>query len=340
MSIDINEIIKKLSLSQNLSCEEAEDVMQVLMKGEMPHEDMVSFLRALAKKGETAEELTAMAKVMREFSIKVDASEDVIDTCGTGGSGLPRLNVSTASAFVLGALGVKVAKHGNRGAGGRCGSFDLLEALGAKIELNAGQVVEALLKTGLGFMFAPLYHPAMKHVMPVRKEIGTRTVFNILGPLTNPAGAKRQVLGVSSKEIAPKMIHVLQNLGSKEVMVVHGDDGLDEITLTGITNVWHFKDGAIKEYDITPEQFGFSKAAFDEIKGGDVKYNKEVIEKILRGAITDARRDLVVINSAAGLVVSEKAESLEKGIKMAVKALENGSVAKKLDEYVNFTNHY
>lgn len=312
--------------------------MNLIMSGENTPAQTAAFLALLAAKGESSDEITGMTKVMREFGIKVDVDMPLLDTCGTGGSGLPRLNVSTASAFVLAAAGVKIAKHGNRAAGGRCGSFDVLEALGARIELNAEHVKKSIEEIGLGFMFAPLFHPAMKNVGPVRKEIGIRTVFNILGPLTNPANAKHQVLGVSDESIAPKMIEVLKNLGSKKVLLVHGQDGLDEITVTAETKIWELDGGNIKEYEIFPEQFGMQRVEFSAIAGGNAQENADAIRKILNNEITDARLDIILLNVAAGFIAYEKVGNFEDGIKIARKIIESGKAGGKLDEYIRFAN--
>jgi anthranilate phosphoribosyltransferase len=334
----IQKILKKLSQKQDLTIEEAAGVMKLIMSGETTPAQTACFLTALATKGESTEEITGMAKVMREFSTKVEVGGPLLDTCGTGGSGLPRLNISTAGAFVLAAAGVKVAKHGNRAAGGRCGSFDVLEALGAKIELSVEQVKKAIEQTGLGFIFAPLFHPAMKNVVPVRKEIGIRTVFNILGPLTNPAGAQYQVLGVSDESIAPKMIEVLKNLGSKKVLLVHGGDGLDEITVTAKTKVWELDNGEIKEYELTPEQFGMQRVDFDAIKGGDARQNAQIIKDIFDNKITDARLDIILLNVAAGLIAYGQVENFEEGVKISRQIIESGKAKEKLEEYIKLSN--
>lgn len=335
--MDIITILKKFLQKQDLTIEESEIAMKLIMSGENTSAQTATLLALLAAKGESADEITGMAKVMREFSIKVEIDMPLLDTCGTGGSRLPRLNISTASAFVLAATGVKIAKHGNRSAGGRCGSFDILEALGARIELNGKQVQKSIEETGLGFMFAPLFHPAMKNVAPIRKEIGIRTVFNILGPLTNPAGAKHQVLGVSNESIAPKMIEVLKNLGSKKVLLVYGKDGLDEITVTAETKIWELNGGNIKEYEIFPEQFGMKRVEFKAIAGGNAQENAGVIKKILNGEIVDSRLDIILLNAAAGLIAYEKTENFEEGIKIAREAIESGRVGKKLEEYIRFS---
>lgn len=327
-------ILTKLTTYQSLSAQEASDIMRMMMSDKMSDTIKAAILTALAIKGATSEEITAMARVMRKFSVKVPVKNPLLDTCGTGGSGLPRLNVSTATAFVLAACGVKVAKHGNRAASGRCGSFDLLEALGAKIELGPTQVAETIKKTGLGFMFAPLYHPAMKHVMPVRQQLGIKTIFNILGPLTNPAGANHQILGVSDPKLGPMMANVLKKLNTKRALIVCGFDGLDEITLTGPTRIWELKDGKIRTYIIKPQDFGLKVVPFAKIRGSYKEYNVKVIKEVFSGKIRDSRRDIIVLNAAAGLYVYGKVNSIKAGLALAGKAIDEGRVEKKLNEYI------
>ena len=334
-------ILQKLTQKQNLTQKEAADVMREIMSGKMTDVMKAAVLTALAMKGETIDEIVGMAKVMRQFSVKVKAHNPLLDTCGTGGSGLPRLNVSTASAFILAACGVRVAKHGNRSSGERCGSFDLLEALGAKIELTPKQVTQTIKMTNLGLMFAPLYHPAMGHVVPVRKELGIKTIFNILGPMTNPAGANHQILGISDPGLGPMMIEVLRRLGSKHVMVVYGEDGLDEITMTTSTRVWELtSSNKIKKYKIKPQDFGLKQVSFDKIKGGDKKYNARVIRDVLTGKLRDSRRDLITLNAGAGLYVYGKARSIKQGLTIAQKVIDDGSVKAKLEEYVKLSKKF
>jgi anthranilate phosphoribosyltransferase len=233
---------------------------------------------------------------------------------------------------------VRVAKHGNRAASGRVGSFDVLEALGAKIELTPKHVAKTIQKTNLGFMFAPLYHPAMKNIMPVRKELSIRTVFNILGPLTNPAKAQYQILGVSRPELGPILATALKNLGARRALVVYGEDGLDEITITAPTKIWELKNSIIRTYKITPEQFGIKRVPFSKIKGGDAEYNARIIRGVLKGTITDARRDIILLNAAAGLYVYGFASSIKEGLQRAQTAIHSGAAFKKLNEYVILTN--
>lgn len=313
--------------------------MRELMSEKLSDTLKAALLAALATKGETQDEITGMARAMRACSIKVPAKNPLLDTCGTGGSGLQRLNVSTASAFILASCGARVTKHGNRAASGRTGSFDVLEALGAKIELSPAQVAQTIKQTNLGFIFAPLYHPAMKNIMPVRRELGIKTVFNLLGPLTNPANAHYQILGVSRPELGPIMIGALQNLGARRALVVYGEDGLDEITITAPTKVWELKNKTIRSYRIAPEQFGIKRAPFSKIKGGDAAYNARIIRGVLEGAITSAPRDLILLNAAAGLYVYGTAPSIKEGVKRAHKAIQSSAAYKKLNEYITLTTH-
>lgn len=330
--------IKKLVEHQSLSYSEARQLLRDFVGESMSDVQKAALLIALAAKGETVEEITGMARAMRELSVKVPVKNPLLDTCGTGGSGLTRLNVSTASAFILASCGVRVAKHGNRAASGRVGSFDVLEVLGAKIELSPDEVARTIKETNLGFIFAPLYHPAIKNIMPVRKELGIRTVFNILGPLTNPANAKYQVLGVSDPKLGATMIAALQKLGCKRALVVHGEDGLDEITMTAPTRVWELTQrGTVKTYRIKPQDFGIKQVPFSKIKGGDAAYNARAILGILDGTITDGRRNLVLLNAAAGLYVYGKVKSLGGGVARAKNSVITHETQKLLNRYLALT---
>ncbi len=317
---------------------QAAELMERMLQGEMEDSEMEALLVELADRGETIEELTGMAKVMREFVNPVTGFEKAVDTCGTGGSGLQRVNASTMTAFVLAAGKVPVAKHGNRAASGRCGSFDVLEKLGAKIELGPKQVEETLKKLGIGFMFAPFYHPAMKHVMPVRRKLARRTVFNLLGPLTNPASVRRQILGVSDLESGKKMIEVLKNLGHERVMVVHGSDGLDEITITGKTNIFELKNGHLSFYEFDPKKVGIKPVKFKKIKGGDAAQNAEIFEGVMTGDISGPVRDLVLLNSAAGFLLADKAKTMEEGYELALSALDTGRAYDLFHKYISLSH--
>lgn len=341
--MEISNILIKLLHSQDLAREEAVKMMRALMSGELSAVKTTAFLTGLAIKGETQEEIAGLAKVMRDFAVKVKAPVNAVDTCGTGGSGLKRINTSTMVAFVLAAGRVAVAKHGNRAASGRCGSFDVLEALGAKIELSATQVERSLRELGLGFMLAPIFHPAMKYVMPVRKELGFRTVFNILGPLTNPARVKRQILGVSDPVIGRKMARTLQQLGHRRAMVVAGSDGLDELSITGKNQVFELKNGEIKDYELDPREYGFKKVPFKALEGGNAQENAWIFRSVLRGRKSskqgeiDAKRDLVILNSAAGFLIADKVKSLKAGIDLARTVINSGQAFQKLQDYIKTT---
>jgi anthranilate phosphoribosyltransferase len=327
------ESIHKLIRREDLTREEAAGVMAEMMEGKLSHSQVGAFLGLLAAKGETAEELAAFASVMRAKATRVKAGADLLDTCGTGGSGLPRTNTSTLAAFILASLGVRIAKHGNRASSGRCGSMDVLEELGVPIEIGATQVEELIASCGIGFMFAPRFHPAMAHVGPVRREVGFRTTFNFLGPLANPAETDLQVLGVSDRRRAPLMIEALFRLGTKCAMVVTGDDGLDEITLTGATHVWMLKDGAISESTITPSLVGLDAVSFDHLRGGDAKENARVFLAVLDGEEAGPVRDLALINAAAGLLVAGRVPSLREGFHMAREAVEDKRARECLAKY-------
>jgi anthranilate phosphoribosyltransferase len=326
-------------MSKSYSRQEAAALMERMLKGEMEDSEMAALLIELAERGETVEEITGMAEVMRAFVNPVSGFEKAVDTCGTGGSGLQRVNVSTMTAFVLAAGKVPVAKHGNRASSGRCGSFDVLEKLGAKIELAPEQVEETLKTLGIGFMFAPLYHPAMKHVVPVRKALRRRTVFNLLGPLTNPANVRRQVLGVSDLESGKKMIEVLKNLGHERVMVVHGSDGLDEITITGKSDVFELKNGHLNFYEFDPKSVGIKPVKFKDIEGGDAAQNAEIFEEVMTGDVSGPVRDLVLVNSAAGFVLAEKARTMAEGYELALSALDTGAAYDLFHKYIRLSNN-
>ncbi|MFH1369635.1 MAG: anthranilate phosphoribosyltransferase [Elusimicrobiota bacterium] len=347
----IKEAISKAVRKENLSESEAAEAMTEIMSGEATEAQIASLITALRMKGETTEEITGFARIMRRFAtpITVKAAVDIdredinidretiLDTCGTGGDGTSTFNVSTATAFVIAACGLTVAKHGNRSVSSSCGSADVLEALGVNLNVPPEKVEECLKTIGIGFLFAPSLHGAMKYAIGPRKQIGIRTVFNILGPLTNPAGATAQVLGVYSKELAEKMAGVLKNLGTKSAWVVHGNDGVDEISITGPTHVAELKNGNIKTFSVKPEDFGLKSAKLEDIKGGSAQQNAHIIREILSGK-EGPKRDIVLLNAAAGLYVGEKVKDLKKGIAAAAEALDYGNAAKKLELLVRATN--
>ena len=334
----VKEAIKKIVSGENLTEFEARRSMEQIMNGEATGAQIGAFLTGLAIKGETVDEITGCAKVMREKVTKINVTgENVVDTCGTGGDGKDTFNISTIIAFVVAGAGAKVAKHGNRAVSSRCGSADLLEGLGVKIDIPPGKVEKCIHEVGIGFMFAPLLHGAMKFAMPSRKEIGIRSIFNILGPLTNPAGVKHQVMGVFKADLTAKLAKVLGNLGSKHVLVVHGEDGLDEITITGKTKIAELVDGKIKEYEISPEDFGIKKAKIEDILGGDVDYNVKLATELLKGEV-GPKRDIILLNAAAAIYAADLAKSLQEGLEKAKDSINTGRAVEKLEKLVEVSN--
>ena len=327
----IKDAINSLIDGKDLSEKEMIGAMRDIMEGKSTDAQIASFLTALRIKGETVEEITGAAKVMREKVSKISAPENTVDTCGTGGDMSHTFNISTTAAMVVAACGLPVAKHGNRSVSSSCGSADVLEALNIKIELEPAKVEECLKTTGFGFMFAPLFHPAMKYAIGPRKELGVRTVFNILGPLTNPADAKRQVMGVFSDKLTEPLAQVLGNLGVKHAFVVHGEDGLDEITTTDNTRVSELKDGKVNTYSISPEDLGIKKANKEDLVGGSAEENANITIEILEGK-KGPKRDIVVLNAAAALIAGDKAVDFNEGLKKASEAIDSGTAREKLEE--------
>lgn len=334
---ELSKFIEKLSRKQNLSVEESTRAFQILLSGGVTPAQISALLMALKMKGETSEEITGAAISMRAKAEKFKASGDILDTCGTGGDGSSTLNISTAVAFVVAGAGVKVAKHGNKAVSSNSGSADVLKELGIKIDMEKALAEKALDEIGLTFLFAPKFHTALRDIGPVRQELGIRTIFNVLGPLTNPAGAKKQLMGVYSKDLVRTIAEVLKNLGSISAMVVHGADGLDEITTTDKTYAAFLSDGEIKEFEITPEQYGFEKAKPESLKGRDARHNASEMLNLFSGKKT-AYRDIVLLNSAAALLVSGKVNSIEEGVKLATNSVDSGAARRKLDELVELTN--
>ena len=332
----IKEAITTLVSGRSLTVDEAALVMDEIMQGEVTPAQFGAFVTALRLKGETVDEIVGLVRTMRAKAVTVTITKPVVDTCGTGGDGSHTFNISTTAAFVAAGAGLKVAKHGNRAMSSRCGSADVLEALGVKIDLNAEQVQRCLQEVGIGFMFAPVFHPAMKFAVGPRREIGIRTVFNIIGPLTNPASAKAQVLGVADESLVEKLALALQNLGCHHALVVHGEDGLDEITVTGKTQVYELKDGRIKSYSISPEDFGLSRASLDNLKGGTTEENAVLLHSILSGA-PGPRRDVVLMNTAAALVVGDRVETLRQGAALAEEVIDSGHALAKLEQLIGFS---
>ncbi len=335
----IGEAIRKLIDKENLTQSEAAAVMNEIMNGEATAAQIGSFLTALRMKGEAVEEIVGFATVMREKSVKVCArSGDLLDTCGTGGDRLNTFNISTTAMFVVAGAGVRVAKHGNRAASSTCGSADVLEALGVNLNLSPELVAASIDSVGIGFMFAPAMHPAMKHAIGPRKEIGIRTVFNILGPLTNPAGAERQIIGVFAQEWTEPLAEVLAALGTKRAMVFHGIAGLDEMSTIGETKVSELIDGRVSTYTVVPEDAGLERTNPESLapKSGQVSGNVQALLEVLEGE-KGPKRDIVLMNAAAALVVAEKAENLREGVELAARSIDSGAARQKLIDLKNFS---
>ncbi|MBN2583100.1 MAG: anthranilate phosphoribosyltransferase [Planctomycetes bacterium] len=333
------EAILKLSRHENLTVEESRAAMTEIMEGRASPVQMAAFLVALAMKGHTSDEVTGAAMVMREKATRIDpGGRTVVDTCGTGGDHSGTFNISTAVALVTAGAGVAVAKHGNRSSTGKSGSSDVLETLGVNLSVSPETVSRCIREAGIGFLFAPLLHGAMKHAVPVRKEIGIRTIFNVLGPLTNPAGARRQIMGVFSERLVELIGRVLQNLGAEHAMVVHGADGLDEITLGGATHVAEVTPDDLKLYDLTPGQFGLAVAEMKSLKVDSAQASAEIVRGVLAGQKGPAR-DVVALNSAAAIYVGGAAPSIEAGLEKACQSIDSGAAAKALARLVALTNN-
>lgn len=333
----IKEAINKVMNGNNLTYEESKAVMEEMMDGTATQAQMGGFLTALRMQGETIEEITAFATVMREKGIKLKPEREVIDIVGTGGDEVGTFNISTTASFVVAAGGVPVAKHGNRSVSSKCGAADVLENLGANVTLSVEQNEQILKKTGMCFMFAQVYHSSMKYAAPVRKELGARTVFNILGPLSNPAAAKMQLLGVYDRKLAEPLAQVLSNLGVTRGVVVCGNDGLDEITLTGETVVYEIRFGEITSYSIAPEQFGLNRCELSDLVGGDPKENAKITEEILSGKERGAKRDVILMNAGMSLYLGIDDITLADGIKMAADLIDSGKAYAKMQEFIKTT---
>jgi anthranilate phosphoribosyltransferase len=337
----IRDAIAHVVAGQHLSETEAAAAMEEIMTGVATPSQLGAFLTALRLKGETVEELTGLARVMREKAVHVSLPSGIqaVDTCGTGGDAAGTFNVSTAAGLVVAASGQPVAKHGNRAATSRSGSADVLEALGVKLELGPEQVARCIDEAGFGFMFAPAYHPAMRHVGPTRREIGIRTVFNILGPLTNPAGASYQVLGVADPSLLRLMGEVLLRLGCARALIVHGEDGVDELSLAAPTRVCDVRgaEGRLEEYTVSPEEAGLSVRPREEVRGGDAAQNAALLRGLLAGEEAGAPTDMVALNAGAALLVTNRAESLSDGVRQAREVLRSGRARQTLDNVVAMT---
>lgn len=334
----IREAIIKLSRKQNLTYEEAREVMNEIMGGQATPVQMASYLTALSLKGETIDEITASAKGMRDHCIKLLHDMDVLEIVGTGGDGANSFNISTTSSLVIAAGGVPVAKHGNRAASSRSGAADVLEALGVRITLPPEKSAEVLAKINLCFLFAQNYHIAMKYVAPVRKELGIRTVFNILGPLSNPAGAKMELMGVFDETLVEPLAHVMMNLGVTRGMVVFGQDSLDEISMSAPTSVCEIRDGWFHSYVINPEDFGYTTCKKEELTGGTPEENAEITRRILSGEERGPKRQAVCLNAGAAFYIAGKTGTMEEGVRLAEQLLDSGAAEKKLREFIEETN--
>jgi anthranilate phosphoribosyltransferase len=334
---DFKVLIAKAATGASLTREEAARGFDRMMSGEATPSQMGALLMALRVRGETVDEITGAVTVMREKMLRVAAPADAIDVVGTGGDASGSYNISTCAAFIVAGVGVPVAKHGNRALSSRSGAADVLAALGVNIELAPDAVGRCINDAGIGFMFAPAHHPAMKNVGPTRVELGTRTIFNLLGPLSNPAGVKRQMVGVFSRQWIEPLANVLKNLGSESVWVVHGSDGLDEVTSAGVTYVAALENGAVRTFEIAPEDVGVARAMPEMLRGGDAEENARALLDVLKGK-KGAFRDVALMNAAAGLVVAGRAEDLKQGFALAVKSVDSGEAEGRLDRLIAVSN--
>lgn len=332
----LDQNLNKIDQDAVLTEQEMESVMRQIMQGDAEDTQISTLLTQMAERGEAVSEITGAARIMREMASSINAPADALDCCGTGGDNSGSYNISTAVALVSAACGVPVAKHGNRAASSKSGAADVLEALGVNLDLSQEQLETALQQFNFCFLMAPHHHQAMKHVVPIRKALGFRTIFNLLGPLANPAGTKFQLIGVFDKKWVRPMAEVLNNLGTKRAWVVHGHDGLDEITTTTSTDIAILDNGVITEKTITPEDFGLAVANPDDLKGGDAEENAKALRDLLSGT-KNSYRDIVLANTAAALNIHGKADNLIDGISLAANAIDNGNAMKTLKNYINFT---
>ena len=339
--MDIQRAIDVLGRFGHLQMDEAEAVMNQIMSGGATDAQIAAYLMGLRMKGETQQEITGSARAMRANAHKVTTAQtDLLDTCGTGGDKSGTFNISTTVAFVAAGAGVKVAKHGNRAASSKCGSADVLGALGVNLDLTPEQVGQCIDDVGIGFLFAVKMHPAMKHAIGPRREMATRTIFNILGPLTNPAGANHQLMGVFAGDLTDMLAHVLGELGSKSAMVVNGYGGLDELTTTAPNRVSHFRDGVIDTYEFDPRDYGFRGAHISELLGGEPAENAAVLRGILAGEVQNGKRDVVLLNAGAALVAAGVSQRLEDGIVRATEVIDNGAALAKLDALIAYSQPF
>ncbi len=323
-------ILAKIASGASLEPEEAMGAFEAIMSGEATPSQIGAFLMGLRVRGESVTEIAAGARIMRQKAVHVTVPEDAIDTCGTGGDAKGTYNISTAASFVVAGSGVRIAKHGNRALSSKSGSAEVLSELGVKIDLSPTDITRCVEQAGIGFMMAPLHHSAMKHVGPTRQELGTRTIFNLLGPLSNPAGTKRQLIGVFDRQWLRPLAEVLQELGTTRAWIVHGSDGLDELTTTGKSAVVALEDGKIREFEVTPEEVGLDTVEPGELVGGTPSENAKALRQVLEGH-PGAYRDIVLLNSAAALIVAEKADHLQDGLSMARQSIDSGKALEKLD---------
>lgn len=333
----MKELIAKVAAGQRLSEAEAEAAFDIIMSGDATPAQIGGFLMGLRVRGETVEEITGAARAMRSKAAHMEAPPGAIDTCGTGGDAAGTYNISTAAALLVAACGVPVAKHGNRALSSKSGSADVLAALGVKVDCDLALVREAMWNANIGFMMAPRHHSAMRHVAGPRVELGTRTIFNLLGPLSNPAGTRRQIVGVFSEAWLVPVAETLGRLGAERAWVVHGSDGLDELTTTGASAVAEWKDGKVSLLEVTPEQVGLRRARPEELKGGDAEVNAQAVRALLAGE-PGAYRDIVLLNAAAALVVADRALDLKEGVLMGAEAIDSGQAQVTLEELVAITN--
>jgi anthranilate phosphoribosyltransferase len=329
----INLLVNNISLTEP----EMALCMRDIMEGKATDSQIGAVLTALRIKGETVEEITGAARMMRKMATTIKAPEGVLDTCGTGGDMSHTFNISTTTAFVVAGAGTPVAKHGNRSVSSQSGSADVLEALGVKIDLQPDKVEKCLFETGFGFLFAPLFHPAMKYAIGPRRDMGIRTIFNILGPITNPAGAKRQILGVFAGKLTDTLAQVLGNLGAVDAIVVHGEDGLDEVSLSGKTKVARFRDGKVENFQIEPEDFGIWRSDIDSIRGGNKEENAAITLAVLHGE-KGPKRDIILMNSAVALIAAGKSTDFKTAFSMAAASIDSGMALKKLEEVKRVSN--
>jgi anthranilate phosphoribosyltransferase len=337
VTVEFRALIGKVATGAALGRDEAAGAFEQMMAGEATPSQMGALLMALRVRGETVDEITGAVTAMRAKMVRVQAPPDAIDVVGTGGDASGSFNISTCAALIVAGAGVPVAKHGNRALSSKSGAADVLAALGVNIDLNPEQIGHCIREAGIGFMFAPAHHPATKNVGPTRAELGTRTIFNLLGPLSNPAGVKRQMVGVFSKQWTEPLAHVLKNLGAESVWVVHGSDGLDEVTTSGPTSVSALENGVIRNFEIAPEDVGLRKVKPEELRGGDAATNARAVQEVLEGKQT-AFRDVALLNAAAALVVSGKAKDLQAGFKLDAHSVDSGEAEGRLDRLIVVSN--